>query len=115
MTEPAKFKSYGEFFTFYLGEHSNPVNRWLHAAGMILGILVAVLAFVTGHPKYALLWIPLAYGFAWTGHFLVEKNVPATFSHPWWSLVSDFRMLGLMLTGRLNSRGRTDVESQRQI
>jgi hypothetical protein len=66
-----------------------------------LGLIVAIVAFATHHPWYALLWIPLGYGFAWAGHFLMEKNTPATLGHPFWSFISDFRVLGLMLTGRL--------------
>ena len=57
-------------------------NRLMHAAGTTLGIATAIAAFVMGHPWFALLWIPVAYGFAWTGHFLLEKNTPATFGHP---------------------------------
>lgn len=96
-----QFRSYDEFFAFYVQQHSCLSNRLMHAAGTTLGITVAVAAFVLGHPWYALLWIPVAYGFAWTGHFLLEKNTPATFGHPFWSFISDFRMLFLMLTGRL--------------
>ena len=99
-----RFGSYEEFFLFYLHEHSDPRNRWMHAAGTTLGLSTVIVAFVSGHPWYALLWPVIAYGFAWTGHFLIEGNKPATFGHPFWSFVSDFRMLGLMMTGRLAER-----------
>lgn len=99
-----RFTSYEEFFLFYLHEHSDPRNRLMHAAGTTLGLGLVVVAFVTGHPWYALLWPVIAYGFAWTGHFLIEGNKPATFGHPFWSFISDFRMLGLMATGKLTER-----------
>ena len=104
MAEDRKFHSYDEFFTFYLQQHSDPRNRILHAIGTTLGIAVVVAAFTSGHPWYALLFFPIGYGFAWTGHFVLEKNKPATFGHPFWSFISDFRMLGLMFTGRLAAR-----------
>jgi len=113
MAEERAFHAYDEFFSFYLEQHCRPVNRWLHAVGTILGIAVVIAAFVLGHPWFALLFFPVGYGFAWTGHLLIEKNKPATFGHPWWSLVSDFRMLGLMLTRRLDARLRTS-EAQRR-
>jgi hypothetical protein len=103
MPEP-DFASYDDFFTFYLHEHSDARNRAMHAAGTLLGLGTAIAAFVLGHPWYALLWPVVSYGFAWTGHFLIEGNKPATFGHPFWSLISDFRMLGLMFTGRLKAR-----------
>jgi hypothetical protein len=103
MSESAKqqFASYDEFFAFYVKQHSEPSNRAMHAVGTALGVTIAIVAFAMGRYWWALLWIPVAYGFAWTGHFLLEKNKPATFGHPLWSFISDFRMLGLMLTGRL--------------
>jgi len=104
MAEPPKFRSYEEFFDFYLHQHSDAGNRWMHATGMLIGMVVAIVAFVTHHPWYSLLWIPLGYGFSFAGHFLIEKNTPATFGRPFWSFISDFRMLGLMLTGRLRAR-----------
>jgi len=104
MAEDRRFNSYGEFFTFCLQQHSDPRNRVLHAIGTTLGIAVAVAAFMSGHPWYAFLFLPIAYGFAWTGHFALEKNKPATFGYPFWSFISDFRMLGLMFTGRLAER-----------
>jgi len=96
-----KFSNYNEFFKFYLEQHRHPVNRLLHAIGTVSGLLIVLTAFYYGHPWYALLWIPVAYGLAWTGHFLIERNRPATFGHPFWSFLSDFRMLGRMLSRRL--------------
>jgi hypothetical protein len=113
MADPRTFHSYAEFFTFYLQQHRNPGNRRMHAMGTVAGLTVAIVAFATHHPWYALLWIPLGYGFAWTGHYWLEKNTPATFGHPFWSLISDFRMLGLMLRGRLNSRLRAAADTER--
>ncbi len=99
------FSSYDEFFAFYLQQHSEPGNRLLHCCGTILGFAVFLWALLfSQHRWLAWLWLPIGYGFAWTGHFLIEGNKPATFGHPWWSFISDFRMLGLMLTGRLNRR-----------
>ena len=113
MIEPQKFASYDEFFEFYLRQHSDPLNRILHAIGTTLGVTVVVAALVLGHPWYALLFFPIGYGFAWTGHFLVEKNKPATFGHPFWSFISDFRMIGLMFTGRLGAKLRADSLRER--
>lgn len=97
-----RFQSYDDFFAFYMQQHSHPTNRLLHAAGTALGLAVLIAAFVFGHPWFALLWVPVAYGLAWGGHFLIEGNRPASFGHPWWSFLSDFRMLALMFTGRLD-------------
>ena len=96
-----EFATYDDFFAFYVRQHREPANRLMHACGTFLGVGIMAAALATGHPWWALLWIPVAYGFAWTGHFLIEKNKPATFGYPLWSFLSDFRMLGLMLTGRL--------------
>lgn len=83
-------------------EHSRPLNRKLHFIGTASIVPLAVAAiFYSGW-----LWILIpfsAYGFAWYGHFFVEKNKPATFIHPVWSLIGDFRMFGYMLIGRMDA------------
>jgi hypothetical protein len=99
-----RFSSYKEFFDFYLAQHSSSGNRAMHACGTLIGLGVFIASFATRHFLWALLWIPIAYGFAWTGHFLIEGNKPATFGHPWWSFISDFHMLALMLNGKLKNR-----------
>ena len=96
-----QFASYDEFFAFYLRAHSHPGNRALHFCGTTIGLGVVIAAFVTGHPWYALLFPVIGYGFAWFGHFVIEGNKPATFGHPWWSFITDFRMVWLIVTGQL--------------
>ncbi len=93
--------SFREFYPFYLGEHSNRTCRRLHFIGTSLVIATAVYALLTG--RYTALWfMPLfGYGFAWVAHFFIEKNRPATFKAPFYSLAGDFVMFKDMLTGRI--------------
>lgn len=113
MPQP-EFANYEEFFTFYLHEHSDRRNRAMHAAGTLLGLCTLIVPFVVGHPWYALLWPVVSYAFAWTGHFLIEGNKPATFGHPFWSFISDFKMLGLMATGKLKARMAAGTQVKRR-
>jgi len=95
------FGSYGEFWDFYLQEHSRKTTRGFHIAGTALGLATLAVAAVTQIWALPLVGLGLAYGAAWTSHALVERNRPATFSHPLWSFVSDFRMAGLWCAGKL--------------
>lgn len=96
-----RFASFAEFWPFYLREHSRPRTRALHYIGTTLVVGLAVAAVLTAR-WWLLAALPLAgYFFAWLAHFAVEKNRPATFTHPWWSLIADFRMWWFWLTGRL--------------
>jgi hypothetical protein len=95
-----RLSSYEEFWPFYVAQHRHPVNRGLHFVGTSLVLVCLVLAVVDS-PRW-LLAAPLAgYGFAWFGHFVFERNKPATFSYPWWSLRGDFRMYRLLWLGRM--------------
>lgn len=95
------FASFSEFWPYYLSEHRNPLNRRLHFVGTSILNGVVVVAALTGRPTLLLLCPLFGYGFAWYGHFRVEHNRPATFRHPIWSLMGDYKMYGQMLTGRL--------------
>lgn len=89
------------FYPFYLSQHRTRWNRRLHFIGTSAVWALALTALATGNPR-PLLAIPLAgYGFAWIGHYFFERNRPATFSHPLYSLRCDFRMYWDMWRGRL--------------
>lgn len=85
-----KINSLKEFYPFYLKEHQNPISRLLHFIGTALVILILFGAILTSNFWYLLLIPVIGYGFAWVGHFYFEKNKPATFKYPFYSLASDF-------------------------
>jgi hypothetical protein len=95
--------SYAEFWPFYLQEHAQPRTRTFHYIGTSLVIAIAAIAIVTRN-WLLLLAMPVAgYFFAWVSHAFIERNKPATFIHPLWSLVSDFRMFLMWVSGRLDA------------
>jgi len=96
-----KIQTYTEFWPFYLREHSNPFNRRLHVIGTTMGGLLLIFSFA-GSFYFFIPALLSGYGFAWVGHFFVEKNKPASFKYPGWSFISDFRMLAHFYRGSLN-------------
>ena len=98
-----EFKTFADFYPFYLREHSNLMCRKLHFLGTCGVIALLMLFFFTGS-LLLLLFLPIVgYGFAWTGHFVFEKNRPATFKNPFFSLLGDFRMFWDILVGRVKA------------
>jgi hypothetical protein len=95
-----KYQSLKEFYPYYLSEHQHPTSRILHFVGT--GLVLVVLALAIALKNYSwLAGIPvLGYGFAWVGHFFFEKNKPATFTYPFYSLASDFLLFFDLLRGK---------------
>jgi hypothetical protein len=96
-----EYNSFTEFWPHYVAEHSKPRTRLLHLVGTSIALGCVAYFIVAG--KW---WLfPLAlipgYGAAWIGHFFIEKNKPATFQYPLWSFMGDYKMIWLMLTGRM--------------
>lgn len=96
-----KMTSYAEFWPHYLREHSKPQTRVLHYIGTGLALACLACIFLLQDYRYLFAGLLCGYLFAWIGHFFVEKNRPATFTYPLWSLVSDFRMFFYWISGRL--------------
>jgi hypothetical protein len=95
------YKSFSEFYSFYLTEHNNKINRRLHFSGTLLVILIIIYVIVTQRWAFLILAPVFGYGFAWIGHFKVERNKPATFDNPFYSLASDFVMFKDILIRRI--------------
>jgi hypothetical protein len=95
-----KYQSLKEFYPYYLSEHQHPTSRILHFVGT--GLVLVVLGLAIALKNYSwLVGIPvLGYGFAWVGHFFFEKNKPATFTYPFYSLASDFLLFFDLLRGK---------------
>lgn len=96
-----RFQTFDEFWPYYLGEHADPLCRALHYTGTGMVIGATAVGLLTANP-FILAAVPvLGYGPAWIGHFFIEKNRPATFTYPLWSLLADFKMFYLAVTGRI--------------
>ncbi len=96
-----RYQSFDDFWPYYLREHSKPSTRAYHYIGTSLVVGLAAAAIAKRKP-WLLAALPVAgYGFAWAGHALSERNRPATFTYPSWSLRADFKMWALGMTGQL--------------
>ena len=98
-----RFKTFEEFWPFYLQEHSKPATRLMHFIGTTLALLLLIGSVVLLKPVLILAGLFVGYLFAWLSHFFIEKNRPATFKYPLWSFIGDWKMWFLTLTGQLNS------------
>ncbi len=95
------FSDFSAFYAYYLREHSRRETKLLHLAGTSLGLGMGIYAFYAGSWAWAGGALVCGYAFAWLSHCFIEHNRPATFRHPWWSFLSDFRMAFEVLTGKI--------------
>jgi len=105
-----EIRTFADFWPYYVRAHSHALTRILHAAGSVLAVVMLGIAFALN--RWFLIAVPVVgYAFAWYGHFFVEHNKPATFGHPFYSLAADYRMLFLMMAGRMNDEVERHVGS----
>ncbi|MEW6735480.1 MAG: DUF962 domain-containing protein [Acidobacteriota bacterium] len=98
-----RFQSFEEFWPFYIREHSLSTTRVLHFIGTTCGLIAIMLLVMTAQWWWLPIALVISYGFAWFSHFFIEKNRPATFTYPLYSLRADFRMYGLMWRGQMGA------------
>ncbi|MBO0797724.1 MAG: DUF962 domain-containing protein [Blastocatellia bacterium] len=103
MKQRDRIGNFQEFWPYYVSEHSKPGCRLLHFIGSSAGLLCLTAAALSGKLLFIPLGLIIGYGFAWIGHFFIEHNKPATFKYPLWSLIADWKMWRLMITGRMNN------------
>jgi hypothetical protein len=97
-----RIPTYREFWPFYVSQHINKTNRRLHFVGTSLAS-ATLIAAITVNWRFLIASVICGYSFAWVGHFFFERNRPATFTYPLWSLFGDFHMLSMMLRGRMEN------------
>jgi hypothetical protein len=95
------FRNFEEFYPFYLGEHADRTSRRLHVIGTSAAVLQMLTAALLREPLLLLSALVTGYGFAWVGHYVFEKNRPATFKYPLYSLRGDFRMAREVFSRRI--------------
>lgn len=100
-----EIRTFTDFWPFYVRAHSHARTRLLHAIGSVLAVVMFGLGFAV--TPWLFIGVPvIGYAFAWYAHFFVEHNKPATFGHPFYSLAADYRMLFLMMAGRMDAEVR---------
>lgn len=100
MKTPEDFQ---EFWDFYVAEHGDQRTRRFHFVGSMLGIVILALLIWFGYWYLFPLALVPSYGLAWYSHFHIEHNRPATFKYPVWSFLGDWKMVWLMLTGKMDA------------
>ena len=97
-----RIRRYRAFWPYYVGEHSRSGTRRMHFVGTS-GAVALLVAAALGEPLLLPAALVCGYFFAWLSHLLIERNRPATFTHPLFSLAGDFHMWALMWRGRMDA------------
>jgi hypothetical protein len=98
----ARITSFTEFYPFYLTQHANRMCRRTHFIGSTLALASIAMLVRSANPWWIIAALVMGYGGAWIGHFAFEKNRPASFAQPLYSLRADWVMYWQMLTGKLS-------------
>ena len=95
-----KYKTFKDFYPYYIEEHSKPKTKLLHFIGTSISLYFLAQLVITFDPIYLIYALLSGYGFAWVAHFFIEKNKPATFTYPFYSFIGDHKMFVEILMGK---------------
>jgi len=101
VTETKLYRTFSEFYPFYLSEHANRTSRRLHFIGTTIALVFVITAIATQMWWLVAIAFVQGYAFAWVGHFFFEHNKPATFPYPWFSFLGDWCLWWEMLTSKI--------------
>ena len=101
MSDERVYRSFDDFYPFYLSEHANRTSRRLHVVGTTIALALLVAAVATQTWWLIAVALVQGYAFAWVGHFFFEHNRPATFKYPGFSFMGDWRLWWETVTGRM--------------
>jgi hypothetical protein len=96
-----KYKNFKDFYPFYLSQHQHSMNKFFHFIGTLTSLLFVLSAIRTRHWELLIISVFIGYAFAWIGHFVFEKNKPATFNYPWYSFLGDWVMFKDIIIGKI--------------
>ena len=101
MDSEQRFRTFADFYPFYLGEHANRVSRRLHCVGTSIALVILMAAVATQLWWLVIVALVQGYAFAWVGHFFFEHNRPATFKYPGFSFMGDWRLWWEIVSGKI--------------
>lgn len=97
------------FWYIYMPAHTKPLTKAMHVLGLLSTIaFVCLILWANCNPLWLLLTPFIVYPYAWTSHFLIEKNKPLAFKNVLLAKLSDIIMCWKLLTFQMkwNERGR---------
>ena len=95
-----RYKSFEDFYPYYIAEHDHKYTKLMHFIGTSISIYFLIKFILSFNFLFILYALLAGYGFAWVGHFFIEKNKPATFKYPFYSLIGDYKMYSEILQGK---------------
>lgn len=94
-------QDFEQFWPYYVMEHQHPLTRAFHFLSTLTPSACLIAFFVTWQYRYLIALPIVAYGLAWFSHFAIERNKPAAWKYPLYSLMADHKMFWMTVIGQM--------------